>query len=66
MYFSACMFMLYICLTDDIVIFKLSLPHTVAVLSMVGDILTVKFSKNALSAVCKSNYNSSYSGDAVL
>ena len=49
------MFMLYICLTDDIVIFKLSLPHTVAVSSMVGDILTVMFSKNILSAVNKSN-----------
>ena len=66
MYFSACRFMLYICLTDDIVIFKLLLPHTVAVSSMVGVILTVKFSKNTLSAVCKSNYNGNYSGDAVL
>ena len=48
------MFILYIRLTDDTVMFKVSLPHTVAVSSMVGDILTVKFSKNTLSAVCGS------------
>ena len=61
------MFKLYTRLTDDTVIFKVSLPHTVAVSSMVGDILTVKFSKNTLSAVCRSKELTIVpSGDAVL
>ena len=66
-YVLLCMFILYIRLTDDTVMFKLSLPHTVAVSSMVGDILTVKFSKNTLSGVYKSKEQTVVaSGDTVL
>ena len=61
------MFILYIRLTDDTVMFMVSLPHTVAVSSIVGDILTVKFSKNTLSAVYGSKELTVVaSGDTVL